>query len=65
MTKENGRRFKKFEKRIMENVFSLMFRPVQFFRPQHQIDSIRVQRHIHSTWMQHLAIKHGCSSRFH
>ncbi|KAI3892564.1 hypothetical protein MKX03_021205 [Papaver bracteatum] len=37
MTLENDKRFKEFEKRMMENVASLMFRPEQFFRPQEQV----------------------------
>ncbi|KAI3876059.1 hypothetical protein MKX03_025533 [Papaver bracteatum] len=37
MTSKNDKRFKEFEKRMMENVAPLMFRPEQFFRPQEQL----------------------------
>ncbi|KAI3892432.1 hypothetical protein MKX03_012650 [Papaver bracteatum] len=37
MTLENDRRFKEFEKRMMENMASHMFKPEQFFRPQEKV----------------------------
>lgn len=80
LTKENDRRFKEFEKRMMDNVASLVFRPEQFFRPQEQvfIPQHPLYRGATSDPLYRAAIsdpfyraatsssgEHGCSSRLH